>query len=384
MTWGLQWHGIIQHKLPDVRKMFWQFCLCDDQQDPCWLLSTLKGQEWEPMVEGGPKTCPVLIIPPGKQQRWPCRGIWSDSAVPRGLGQFYFPLNWHCCGMFHCGAKGTPCPALLLVFQGIPQRGNHRGGSQGAQGGESTPQSRRGACSPSCPSAGRRVCEDRSPQQAAAGGTEPAWSQHPRKTRGWMWRWLSSQEQAAQLELKSCWAWSSLIMAFTGLFPWCENPAQELLWPVFATGNPSPQPHFLGFAGSSFHSSSPEHCCDLQPSLFIWKMSWLKAIPSLALTSTGTSVPVPSSKGWACSLPSHGSGPHGSCNNNLRLRVPLQTSQNYLTVRRVTQKTPPTQTQHDRKCNSKWFFASAAELFWALGVDSSNLDKPFKDYQPLK
>lgn len=43
-----------------------------------------------------------------------------------------------CSEISQSGAKGSPCPALLLVFQGILQRGNH--GTHGAQGGESTPQ----------------------------------------------------------------------------------------------------------------------------------------------------------------------------------------------------------------------------------------------------
>lgn len=138
--WGLQWHGIIQHRLPDVRKVLLPFLFL------WWsagsLLASLNsyGQAYETMGEGGPKTCPVLAIPPGTQQRWHCRGIWSDSAMPGGLELFSIKLALLWDSAVKCstlGLKAAPVQHCCLFSRAF-LTGNHS--THGAQGGESTPQ----------------------------------------------------------------------------------------------------------------------------------------------------------------------------------------------------------------------------------------------------
>lgn len=157
--------------------------------------------------------------------------IWFSSTWGSGVILFSITLAllWDSAGKHSTLGLEAAESSTAVVFQGIPQQGNHS--THRAQGGESSPQRHHSGTEqerspqPILPSAVRRWLW-RQEHWAACSRWNSAWLiQHPRKTRGWMWRWLSSEEQGAQLKLKSYWAWSTLIMAFKGPFPLCENTA---------------------------------------------------------------------------------------------------------------------------------------------------------------
>lgn len=276
----------------------------------------------------------------------------SDATAMAGsLEQFYFPLNRHCCGILlwnvplwgerqpvqHCArfpGHSSVEESLTEPRVGNPPLGDTTQGTQ---------QER--SLQPSLP----LCCENR------------LWRQeHSAACSRWNSAWLIPAKRgggcggdSAQRSKKLSWSWNptepgAVSWFLKDFFHDVKIQPRKRLWSVLKV-TPALSPFSWALLALPLIR---DHCCDLQPSLFTRKM-WLKAIPNLPLTWTGSSVLVTSkNKEWAGSLPSHRPGPAPNSNSwELQQQPEAQTDTSNCSELPNCEESDPKNTPHT---NTAW------------------------------